>query len=437
MIAAIRKGYIHDMLMEESNKKFREVDTNERLIVGVNHLAIPESEDFEIPIKEVHADDCEKIAKRMEDWKKTRDMPAVTDRLGQLYADAKKGDRFNLMPAIIEAVKVYATAGEISGVIRLARGLSYDPLNVIMPMPTRPLVGYQDFLRHVLVDDLDGVKIITLRRPEALNALHDDMTDEILSVIHEYENSDSVRGFVIVGYGDRAFCAGADIGKFPSMLGNLDGSIQASHDWSRLLVHLDKMSKPVIAALNGMTLGGGLELAMRCHGIVALRNVWMQLPEITLGIVPGIGALVVPYRRWPKAAAVFHGMLRQADRLKATHAHELGMVDALANDYRGLILAAIERVTALSGKVTQITDGPVSVPELDSIEPKASNGQPLSSEVIGIMEAAIRDGAAASTFAEALEISYRAFGRSACTAAAKEGISAFQEGRKPDFTKTP
>lgn len=131
MIAAIRKGYIHDMLMEESNKKFREVDTKERLIVGVNHLAIPESEDFEIPIKEVHADDCEKIAKRMEDWKKTRDMPAVTDRLGQLYADAKKGDRFNLMPAIIEAVKVYATAGEISGVIRLARGLSYDPLNVI------------------------------------------------------------------------------------------------------------------------------------------------------------------------------------------------------------------------------------------------------------------------------------------------------------------
>lgn len=306
-----------------------------------------------------------------------------------------------------------------------------------MPMPTRPLVGYQGFLRHVLVDDLDRVKVITLRRPEALNALHDDMTDEILSVIHEYENSDSVRGFVIVGYGDRAFCAGADIGKFPSMLGNLDGSIQASHDWSRLLVHLDKMSKPVIAALNGMTLGGGLELAMRCHGIVALRNAWMQLPEITLGIVPGIGALVVPYRRWPKAAAVFHGMLRQADRLKATRAHELGMVDALADDYRGLVLAAIERVTALSGKVTRITDGPVSIPELDPIEPKASNGQPLSSEVIGIMETAIRDGVAASTFSEALEISYRAFGRSACTAAAKEGISAFQEGRKPDFTKTP
>lgn len=131
MIAAIRKGYIHGMLKEESNKKFREVDSKERLVVGVNHLVISPEDDFEIPIQEVHVGDCENIARRMEEWKKTRDMPAVTARLGQLHADAKKGDRFNLMPSIIEAVKVYATAGEISGVIRMARGLNYDPLNVI------------------------------------------------------------------------------------------------------------------------------------------------------------------------------------------------------------------------------------------------------------------------------------------------------------------
>lgn len=131
MIAAIRKGYIHGMLKEESNKKFREVDSKERLVVGVNHLVISPEDDFEIPIQEVHVGDCENIARRMEEWKKTRDMPAVTARLGQLHADVKKGDRFNLMPSIIEAVKVYATAGEISGVIRMARGLNYDPLNVI------------------------------------------------------------------------------------------------------------------------------------------------------------------------------------------------------------------------------------------------------------------------------------------------------------------
>lgn len=131
MIAAIRKGFIHDMLKSESNKKFREIDKKERIVVGVNELAIPFEDDYDIPIKEVHSGDCEKIAQRMEEWKKTRDIPAVIARLKQLHEDAKKGDRFNLMPSMIEAVKVYATAGEISGVIRLGRGLSYDPLNVI------------------------------------------------------------------------------------------------------------------------------------------------------------------------------------------------------------------------------------------------------------------------------------------------------------------
>lgn len=306
-----------------------------------------------------------------------------------------------------------------------------------MPMPKRPFAAYQDFLRHLLVDDVDGVKVITLRRPEALNALHDEMTDEILSVIKKFEKDPKVTGFVIVGYGTKAFCAGADIGRFPRMLGDAPAAVQYSRDCSRLLVHLDKMQKPVVAALNGMALGGGFELAMRCHGIVALKNAWMQLPEITLGIVPGIGAMVVPYRRWPQAAGIFHGMLRQADRLKAARAHELGVVDALADDYGGLIQAAVARCAALASGVKSIPDGPVDLAPLSAIEPRASSGQALSAEVIGIMEKAIRAAAAAPSFAAALEIGYSAFGDSACTAGAREGISAFQEKRKPDFTKTP
>ena len=131
MIAAVEKGYIQTMLREEAAKKFHEVDRKERLVVGVNHLVIPPEEDFEIPIQEVHEGDSEAIAKRMESWKKTRDMPLVQERLQQLHTDAGKGERFNLMPSIIEAVKAYATAGEVIGVIRQARGLSYDPFNVI------------------------------------------------------------------------------------------------------------------------------------------------------------------------------------------------------------------------------------------------------------------------------------------------------------------
>ena len=86
------------------------------------------------------------------------------------------------------------------------------------------------------------------------------------------------------------------------MLGDAQAATQYARDCSRLLVHLDRMNKPVVAALNGMALGGGFELAMRCHGMVAERRAWLQLPEVTLGIVPGIGAMVVAYRRWPSAA---------------------------------------------------------------------------------------------------------------------------------------
>jgi len=305
-----------------------------------------------------------------------------------------------------------------------------------MPMPKQPLAAYQDFWRHVLVDDVEGVKVITLRRPEAMNALHDELTDEVLAVIRKFEADPAVKGFVVTGYGARAFCAGADIGRFPSMLGDAAAATQYARDCSRLLVYLDAMQKPVVAALNGMALGGGLELAMRCHGIVALKDAWMQLPEITLGIVPGIGAMVVPYRRWPQAAETFNGMLRRAERLTAPKAHALGVVNALADDLPGLIKAAVARVQALAGKPSCIAQGPVPLAPLEKIEASAASGQPLSKEIMGILENAVRDAATAQTLSEALEIGYRAFGASACTAAAREGIGAFQEGRKPDFSRT-
>ncbi|MDT3669470.1 MAG: 3-hydroxyacyl-CoA dehydrogenase NAD-binding domain-containing protein [Aromatoleum sp.] len=306
-----------------------------------------------------------------------------------------------------------------------------------MPMPKRALAEYQAFSRHLLVDDVDGVKVITLRRPDALNALHDEMTDEILAVIRRHEADPAVRGFVLVGYGTKAFCAGGDIRRFTNMLGDAEASTRYARDCSRLLVHLDAMEKPVVAALNGLAIGGGFELATRCRGIVALRSARLQLPEITLGIVPGIGAMVVPYRRWPDASAVFHDMLRRADHLDASRAFELGIVDRLVDDYPQLIAAAVEQVHALADKPAGVRDGKVRIATFTPIEPKAANGQPLSAEVIGIIEAAVTEAAAAERFSDALEIGYRAWGRSACTAAAREGITAFQQKRLPDFTKTP
>ena len=305
-----------------------------------------------------------------------------------------------------------------------------------LPLPKRPLGEYQDFLRFVLVDDVRGVKVITIRRPEALNALHDELTDEILGVIRQFESDPAVRGFVITGYGPRAFSAGADIGRFPKMLGDAAAAAQYARDCSRLLLHIDRMAKPVVAALNGMALGGGLELALRCHGIVALRNASLQLPEITLGIVPGIGAMVVPYRRWPKAAATFHAMMRRAERVSAKAAHELGIVDRLSDDYAAMIEDAIERVHALAGHLQAPADGAIVIEPPTPADAVAFNGQRLSVEVTRILERAIADAAAAQSFDAALEIGYRAFGLSACTAAAREGIDAFLQRRPADFTKT-
>ncbi len=302
-----------------------------------------------------------------------------------------------------------------------------------MPMPTRALAEYQRFERDVLVDRIDDVVVITLRRPEAFNALHDELNDEILAVIRRHEADPAVAGFVLTGYGTRAFCAGADIGRFPTMLGDAEASAQYARDCARLLVHLDAMRKPVVAALNGMTLGGGFELAMRCHALVAHRDAWLQLPEVTLGIVPGLGAMVVPYRRWPNAASLFHGMLCSAERMDAAHAHEAGIIAELTDDHSALLRQAVARVRAIANTPRPTLDGVVSIAPL---RPRVAGAQALSREVIGIIERTVTRAAAAPTLAAALEIGYHAFGHSACTAAAREGITAFGERRKPDFLRT-
>src|SRR6185369_1354783 len=109
----------------------------------------------------------------------------------------------------------------------------------------------------------------------------------------------------------------------------------------------------------------GFELAIRCHALLADRSVWMQLSEVTLGIVPGIGAMVVPYRRWPAAAAVFHGMLTRGERLKAAQARELDVVDELADGFDDLMVRAVARVHALAAGAPRIVEGPVTVPAFE------------------------------------------------------------------------
>ena len=303
------------------------------------------------------------------------------------------------------------------------------------PKPVKPIQAYQDFNRFILIDQIEGVMIITIRRPESLNALNDDVTNEILAVLKEYANDPSVKGFVITGYGNTAFSAGADIGKFPEMLGDRSASIQYAKDCAKLQRFIDHMKKPVIAAINGLALGGGLEVAIRCHGMVAVKNALFRFPEITLGILPGIGGCVVPYRKWPKGTDTFNEMICLGKPLTAVEALDIGMVSKLADNYRDMIDDAIGEVADLQENINQIPDGPIDIPEIVIPEGDDSPAATLSKEAILITVDTIKKCAAAGNFDEALEAGYNGFGETACLEAAKEGITAFLEKRKPVFKK--
>ena len=301
------------------------------------------------------------------------------------------------------------------------------------PQPKKPVSAYQDFRRYILIDEQDGVQILTLRRPQALNALNDEILDELLSVLRMGSENPSVEGFILTGYGTGAFSAGADIGKFPQMLGDKTASMQYAKDCAKIQRFLDGMEKPVVAALNGPALGGGLELAIRCHAIVALKNARLQFPEITLGILPGIGGCVVPYRKWPQGAAVFNDMILSGRALLASDAAGIGVVDHIADTYPEMIKTAVQMARTLKGAIRRIPDAPVDMPEIRIPEPPAAGKLPLSNEAVAIAAKTIREGAACSSLAQALEKGYEGFGEIACTQAAKEGISAFLEKRKPSF----
>jgi enoyl-CoA hydratase/3-hydroxyacyl-CoA dehydrogenase len=303
------------------------------------------------------------------------------------------------------------------------------------PQANQPFSAYQDFKRYLLIDDIDGVKIITIRRPQAMNAINEDLNNEVLSILTNYADDSSVKGFVITGYGTRAFSAGADIGRFPKTLGNKKAAVKLARDSSALFHFIDQMDKPVVAAVNGMALGGGLELAIRCHSIVALHHATFQFPEITLGILPGIGSCVVPYRKWPEGAALFHQMICFARKITAREAADIGMVRRIKGDYIEMIEGAVDEVHNLRGNVARTPDNKVDIPEMAiPHEPRAGN-MPLSKEALSIAINTIQRAAAADTLAKALEINYQGSGEIACTEAAREGITAFLEKRRPEFKK--
>jgi len=142
--------------------------------------------------------------------------------------------------------------------------------------------------QNILSVSKNGITTITIDRPSKLNALNKDTIDELHQAFSIANQDKNIKVIIITGSGDKAFVAGADISEFADFDVE-EGSNLAAQGQELLFDFIENLETPVIAAINGFALGGGLELAMSCHFRVASTNAKMGLPEVSLGVIPGYG----------------------------------------------------------------------------------------------------------------------------------------------------
>ena len=141
---------------------------------------------------------------------------------------------------------------------------------------------------NILVSSANGLATITINRPKKLNALNSATIKELSTAFENLEDDLAIKSIIITGSGDKAFVAGADISEFANFSVEEGGRL-ARLGQESLFNLVENLATPVIAAVNGFALGGGLELAMACHFRLASDNAKMGLPEVSLGVIPGYG----------------------------------------------------------------------------------------------------------------------------------------------------
>ena len=141
--------------------------------------------------------------------------------------------------------------------------------------------------KNLLVETIDGIATLTVNRPQSLNALNSDLLHELECALYELGRDSVVRVIVVTGAGEKAFVAGADIKEMAEMTSHEAHAFAMKGQ--RVMSMIQGMQKPVIAAVNGFALGGGLELALACDFIYASGKAKVGFPEVTLGIMPGFG----------------------------------------------------------------------------------------------------------------------------------------------------
>lgn len=177
---------------------------------------------------------------------------------------------------------------------------------------------------NILLERNERIAQITINRPKQLNALNRETISELNKALLELKNHAETRVVIITGSGEKAFVAGADIKEFANYSIN-EGSELAAQGQEQLFDLLENFNKPIIAAVNGFALGGGLELAMACQMRVASTNAKMGLPEVSLGVIPGYGGTQRLAQLVGKGRAM--EMIATAEMISAQRAYEMGLVN--------------------------------------------------------------------------------------------------------------
>jgi len=246
----------------------------------------------------------------------------------------------------------------------------------------------------------NGTFTITVNRPDKMNALNKDVIEEIGKAMDEVYNNEEIKSAIITGAGEKAFVAGADISEFLA-LDKEGGSALAQKGRENVFDKIELCPKPVIAAVNGFSLGGGCELAMACHFRIASANAKFGQPEVNLGLIPGYGGTQRLTQLIGKGKAM--ELLMTADMIGADEAKALGLVNHVVPQ---------EELLAKAKEILQKiqTKAPIAISKII-----ASVNEAAKSDVKGFDNEITR------------------FGECFATEDMKEGTSGFLEKRKPVF----
>jgi enoyl-CoA hydratase len=257
-------------------------------------------------------------------------------------------------------------------------------------------MGYQ----NLLVETRDGVAIVTINRPDKLNALNDRTMEELDAAFTALGADGAVRGVILTGAGEKAFVAGADIGELSTQT-PVDGK-ERSIRGQRVLDRIENLGKPVAAAVNGFALGGGCELALACHVRIASENAKLGTPEVKLGIMCG-----------------YAGSQRLPRLVGKGRALELLLTGEMVDAQEALRIGLVNRVVP-SEKL---------LPEAEALLRKMLGNGPVS---LRFTLEAVNAGLE-MPFAEAQYLEATLFGLICTTEDMKEGTRAFLEKRPAKF----